>query len=77
MAPDTQQVRYEACWTEDDGLYSCGCEHPTIYDAMRCLVPDGRTFIRAVHDGNTRPLNEAERVEFLAASNVRFREQRL
>ena len=73
MAPNIPDVHYEACWTENDGIYSCGCEHPTIYDAMRCLVPDGSMFIRAVQDGISRSLNDTELIEFLAASSRRFR----
>lgn len=60
-------IRYEACWIESDGLYSCGCGHPTIDAAMGCLVRDGRSFIRAVQDGVTRSLDDVEMKEFLAA----------
>jgi hypothetical protein len=56
---------YEACWTESDGLYSCGCRHLSIADAMRCMVPDGRSFVRAVEDGITRSLSDEELREFL------------
>lgn len=60
------EIRYEACWTERDGLYSCGCEHMTIADALRCMVPDGRSFVRAVQDGITRSLDDQEMKEFMA-----------
>jgi hypothetical protein len=59
-------IRYEACWIESDGLYSCGCGHRTIGAAMGCMVRDGRSFIRAVQDGTTRSLDEVEMKEFLA-----------
>ncbi len=65
--PNTPSVRYLACWTEDDGIYSCGHEHESIADAMKCLVPDGRSFIRARESGVFRSLNEREFVTFLAA----------
>jgi hypothetical protein len=57
---------YMACWTEDDGICSCGHEHRSIADAMKCLVPDGRSFIRACESGVFRSLNEREFVAFLA-----------
>ncbi len=67
MAPNIPDVHYLACWTEDDGIYSCGHEHESIADAMKCLVPDGRSFIRACESGVFRSLNEREFVTFLAA----------
>lgn len=67
MAPNIPDVRYLACWTEDDGIYSCGHEHESIADALKCLVPDGRSFIRACESGALRSLNEGEFVTFLAA----------
>jgi hypothetical protein len=60
-------VRYLACWTEDDGIYSCGHAHESVADAMRCLVPDGRSFIRACESGVFRSLNEGEFACFLVA----------
>jgi hypothetical protein len=33
---------------------------------MRCLVPDGRSFVRAVEDGITRSLDDEEMKEFIA-----------
>lgn len=68
MAPNISDVRYEAFWTEDDGLYSCGCRHESVTAAMRCVVPDGRTFIRAVQGRVTRSLDDHEFKEFLNAS---------
>jgi hypothetical protein len=56
---------YVACWTEDDGIYSCGHGHGSVQDAMLCLVPDGRTFIRACESGVSRSLNEHEFAAFL------------
>jgi len=61
------RVFYLACWTEDDGIYSCGHEHESVAQAMRCRVPDGRSFIRAVDSGVLRSLSEAEFQTFLAA----------
>lgn len=58
---------YVACWTEDDGIYSCIHEHGSVSDAMKCLVPDGGSFIRAIESGVFRSLNEAECVDFLRA----------
>jgi hypothetical protein len=60
-------VHYVACWTEDDGIYSCGHLHPDVRDAMNCLVPDGGSFIRSYDAGGFRSLNEAETVAFLRA----------
>lgn len=71
--PSTNESRprYIACWTEDDGIYFCGHEHETIAGSMKCLVPDGGSFIRAFEAGVSRSLNEAEYKEFLAAlSNI-------
>jgi len=56
---------YLTCWTEDDGIYSCGHEHLTIGEALECLVPDGKSFIRARDNGRLRSLNEAEFGVFL------------
>ena len=67
MATNIPDVRYLACWTEDDGIYSCGHEHETIADAMKCLVPDGRSFLRACESGMTRSLTEVEVSYFLVA----------
>jgi hypothetical protein len=64
--PTTTEVRYVACWTERDGVYSCGCEHQTIAAAMACLIPDGRTFIRAWDNGVLRSLNDDELDIFLS-----------
>ncbi len=67
MATNIPDVRYLACWTEDDGIYSCGHEHESVAEAMKCLVPDGRSFIRACESGRFRSLNDGEFVAFLAA----------
>jgi hypothetical protein len=73
--PSTNESRprYIACWTEDDGIYFCGHEHETIAESMKCLVPDGGSFIRAFEAGVSRSLNEAEDKEFLAALSTMFR----
>ena len=59
--------RYLACWTEDDGIYSCGHQHKTIVEAMKCLVPNGGNFIRAYEAGASRPLDDQEFLEFIRA----------
>lgn len=64
ILPDT--VLYLACWTEDDGIYWCGHNHQTVADAMSCLVPDGRSFLRARESGVLRSLNDREFLAFLA-----------
>jgi len=66
LVTDEARTRYAACWTEDDGIYFCGHKHKTIADAMKCLVPDGGSFVRAFESALCRPLNEAEYQEFLA-----------
>jgi hypothetical protein len=58
---------YQACWTEDDGIHSCGHEHESVPDALKCIVPDGRSFIRACESGTYRSLNEAEFACLLAS----------
>ena len=60
-------ITYVACFTEDDGVYSCGHEHESIADAMNCLVPDGRSFIRACEAGVFRSLHQGEFIDFLEA----------
>lgn len=71
MAPNISDVRYVACWTEKDGVHSCGCHHPSIADAMRCLTPDGRTFIRAWENGVFRSLSDDELGTFIRESMLR------
>jgi hypothetical protein len=65
MAPNTPDIRYAACFTEDDGVYSCGHLHLTIREAMNCLVPDGGSFIRAYDSGTFRSLSNREFIDFL------------
>lgn len=60
-------ITYVACFTEDDGVYSCGHEHVSIADAMNCLVPDGGSFIRACDAGTFRSLHQSEFIDFLEA----------
>ena len=65
MASNIPEISYVACFTEDDGVYSCGHLHPSVREAMNCLVPDGGSFIRA-HDGGTfRSLTNREFIDFL------------
>jgi hypothetical protein len=65
MASTTPEIKYVACFTEDDGVYSCGHLHPTIREAMNCLVPDGGSFIRAHDAGALRSLTNREFIDFL------------
>jgi hypothetical protein len=65
MAPNTPDITYVACFTEDDGVYSCGHLHPTVREAMNCLVPDGGSFIRAYDAGIFRSLSNREFIDFL------------
>jgi hypothetical protein len=58
-------IFYVACWTEDDGVYSCGHTHLGVRDAMNCLVPDGGSFIRAHDHGLFRSLDNREFIDFL------------
>ena len=60
-------MHYVACWTEDDGVYCCGHTHPGVREAMNCLVPDGRSFIRAYDAGVYRSLTNREFIDFLEA----------
>jgi hypothetical protein len=54
-----------ACFTEDDGIYSCGHVHPSVREAMNCLVPNGGSFIRAYDAGVFRSLTNPEFIDFL------------
>jgi hypothetical protein len=65
MVANTQEIRYAACFTEDDGVYSCGHLHPSVREAMNCLVPDGGSFIRALDAGIYRSLSNRELIDFL------------
>ena len=65
MAPNTPDITYVACFTEDDGVYSCGHHHPSVREAMNCLVPDGGSFIRAYDAGIFRSLSNREFIDFL------------
>jgi hypothetical protein len=64
--PMSTKLHYVACWTEATGIYSCGHAHFTIAKALECLVPDGRSFIRARDHGVLRSLNERETRLFTA-----------
>jgi len=59
------EIWYVACFTEDDGIYCCGHQHRTVREAMKCLVPDGGSFIRAYDAGVFRSLDPKERIDFL------------
>jgi hypothetical protein len=67
MAANIPERRYIACFTQDDGVYSCGHAHMTVREAMDCLVPNGGSFVRAVEAGGTRSLNDREFIDFLEA----------
>ena len=70
-ATTAPEVRFMACWTEDDGLHSCGCPHLSIAAALGCLTPDGRTFIRAWDNGVLRSLSDDELGAFIRESRLR------
>lgn len=65
MASNIPEISYVACFTEDDGVYSCGHFHPSVQEAMYCLVPDGGSFIRAHDAGIFRSLTNREFIDFL------------
>lgn len=65
MASTTPEITYVACFTADDGVYSCGHLHPSVRAAMNCLVPDGGSFIRAHDAGIFRSLTNREFIDFL------------
>jgi len=58
-------VYYVACFTAEDGLYSCGHIHRTVRSAMNCLIPNGAGFIRAHDRGTFRSLDNMELIDFL------------
>lgn len=58
-------MHYVACFSEDDGIYACEHKHPTVRDAMNCLVPDGGSYIRAYDAGVFRSLSNREFIDFL------------
>jgi len=65
MAPNTPEISYVACFTQDDGVYSCGHLHPSVREAMNCLVPNGGSFIRAHEAGTFRSLSNREFIDYL------------
>jgi len=65
MASNIPEVTYVTCFTDDDGVYSCGHFHLTIREAMNCLVPNGGSFIRAHDAGVFRSLTNREFIDFL------------
>ena len=65
--PEKLEISYEACWTENDGVYGCGCFHASIEEALRCMRRDGTSFVRAVENGVTRSLDDTEIGEYLMA----------
>jgi len=65
MAANTTEIKYVACFTATDGVYACEHLHPTVRDAMNCLVPDGGSFIRAHDAGIFRSLTNQEFIDFL------------
>jgi hypothetical protein len=65
MAPTTPEIKYVACFTQDDGVYSCEHLHPSVREAMNCLVPNGGSFIRALDAGVFRSLTNREFIDFL------------
>jgi hypothetical protein len=65
MASNIPEIKYVACFTADDGVYSCGHLHPSVREAMNCLVPNGGSFIRAYDAGVFRSLTNREFIDFL------------
>ena len=65
MPANTREISYVACFTQDDGVYSCGHFHPSVREAMNCLVPDGGSFIRAYEAGVFRSLSNREFIDYL------------
>jgi hypothetical protein len=61
------ELYYFACFTEEDGIYSCGHEHLTVREAMDCMVPNSGSFIRAWDRGLSRSLNDREFIDFMEA----------
>jgi hypothetical protein len=67
MGANIPKRRYVACFTADDGVYSCEHNHKTVREAMDCLVPNGGSFVRALDAGVSRSLNDREFIDFLEA----------
>ena len=65
MPANTREISYVACFTQPDGVYSCGHLHPSVREAMNCLVPDGGSFIRAHEAGTFRSLSNPEFIDYL------------
>jgi len=65
MPAKSTQISYVACFTQVDGGYSCGHLHPSVREAMHCLVPDGGSFIRAHEAGVFRSLSNREFIDYL------------
>lgn len=65
MPANPPEISYVACFTQVDGVYSCGHLHPSIREAMNCLVPDGGSFIRAHEAGIYRSLSNREFIDYL------------
>lgn len=63
--PANTQISYVACFTQADGVYACEHLHPSIREAMNCLVPDGGSFIRAHEAGVFRSLSNREFIDYL------------
>jgi hypothetical protein len=59
------KIWYAAFYIAADGLYRCDHQHPTVRDAMNCIVPDGGSFIRAFESGAFRSLDYDELLEFV------------
>jgi hypothetical protein len=67
VAPTISKIWYVACFIQQDGIYSCEHFHPSVRDAMNCLVPDGTSFIWAFESGAYRSLRQREFIDFLEA----------
>ena len=65
MPANKPEISYVACFTQPDGVYACEHFHPSVREAMNCLVPDGGSFIRAHEAGNFRSLSNPEFIDYL------------
>lgn len=65
MPASKPEISYVACFTQDDGVYACEHRHPSVREAMNCLVPNGGSFIRAHEAGNFRSLSNPEFIDYL------------
>jgi hypothetical protein len=65
LTVNISEIWYVACCTAHDGVYACEHKHPTVREAMNCIIPDGGSFIRAFDSGVFRSLDNKELIDFL------------